>query len=124
MDGFPGLDRSGAMRMGMVQSEEDVRRPDLLYESCKGINVKGVDGLWVRLLYTLSWLREIGPMKHRPVPCLGKPVCARSTRAGTFFSGRHFSKRQSRNNFQASKADHFVPASSGHLKCDRVYSAG
>src|SRR6266849_5606957 len=91
MDGFPGLDGSGAVRMGMVQSGDDVSRAYLAYKSCKGINVKGVDGLGIRLLHAIPRLREICPMKHGPVPCLDKPVCARSMRAGTFFSGRHFS---------------------------------
>src|SRR6266849_7390189 len=105
MNGFPGLDRSRAVRMGVVQREEDVSRPHLGYKSCKGINVKGVDGLWIRLLYGISRLREICPMKHRTIPCLGKPVCARSMGAGSFFSGRHFSSGRSRENFKASQAD-------------------
>src|ERR1019366_9322240 len=89
-----------------------------------GINVKGVDGLWIRLLHAISRLREICPMNHGPVPCLDKPVCARSMRAGTFFSGRHFSIGRNRKNFEASQAHHFVRVKSEYLKCPRVYSGG
>src|SRR2546427_5004189 len=124
MNGFPGLDGSGAVRMGMVQSEEDVIRPHLAYKSCKGINVKSVDGLWIRLLYAISRLREICPMKHRTIPCLGKPIRAGSMGAGTFFSGRHFNSGRSREKLEAPQADYFVAVSSGYLECDQIYSAG
>ena len=113
MDGFPGLNGSGAVRMSMVQSEDDVSRTYLSHKSCKGINVKGVDGLWIRLLHASSRLRGICPMKHGPIPCLDKPGRVRSMRAGTFFSGRHFRSGRGRENFQASEADRFVPFSSG-----------
>src|ERR1017187_226067 len=112
MDGFPGLDGSGAVRMGMVQSEDDVSRPYLAYKFCKGINVKSVDGFWIRLLHAISRLREICPMKHGPVTCLDKPVCAGSMRAGPFFSGRLFSIGRGRENFEASQPDHCVRVSS------------
>src|ERR1039458_6972601 len=124
MDGFPGLDGSGAVRMGMVQSEDDVSRPYLAYKFCKGINVKGLAGLWIRLLHATSRLREICPMKHGPVACLAKPVCARSLRAGTLFTGRHLSIGRSRENFKTSQVDHSVCVGSRYLNCDWVYSAG
>src|SRR4029077_1975313 len=124
MDDFPGLDGGGAVRMGMVQSEDDVSRPDLAYKSCKGINVKSVDSLCVRLLCTISRLREICPVTHCPIPCLDNPASTRSMRAGTLFCGRQLSIRRRRHNFKASQPDHFAPVSSGYLKCDRVYSAG
>src|ERR1700746_3992346 len=124
MDGFPRVDGSGAMRMGMVQSEDDVSRSYFSHKPCKDINVKGVDSLWIRLLHAISRLCEICPMNHDPIPCLDKPVRARSMRAGTLFSGRSFSVGRSRKNFQASQTDHFVRVSSGYLKCDWVYSAG
>src|SRR5215470_1078311 len=107
--------------MGMVQSKEDVSRPYLVDEVCKGVHVKGVDRVWIRPLCALSRLREIGPMKHRPIPCVSEPVCARSMRAGTFFSGCYFSIGRGRENFKASQTDYFVPVSSGYLKGDWVY---
>jgi hypothetical protein len=69
----------------------------------------------------------ISPIRSRrvgPVPCLDKPVCARSMRAGTLFGVLHFGVGRSGENFKASQADRFVPVSSGHLKGDWVYSAG
>jgi hypothetical protein len=110
--------------MGMVQSEDDVSRSYFSHKPGKGINVKGADSLWIRLLHSISRLREICPMKHGPIPRVDKPVRARSMRAGTLFSGRHFSVGRSRENFKAPQADHFVRISSGYLKCDWVYSAG
>src|ERR1700758_1737554 len=124
MDGFPRVDGSGAMRMSMVQSEDDVSCSYFSYKACKGLNVKSIDSLWIRLLHAISRLREICPMKHGPIPCLDKPVRARSMRAGTLFSGRHFSVGRSREKFKASQAYHFVRVSSGYVKCDWVYSAG
>src|SRR5258708_10287234 len=124
MDRFPGVDGSRAVRMGMIHSEDDVSRPHLVYKLCKGINVNGVDGLWIRLLHAISRLREICPMKHCAIPCLDKPICAGSVRPGTFCSGCNCSIGRSGENFEASKADHFARVSSGYLKCDRVYSAG
>src|ERR1700745_4414497 len=108
MDGFPRLDGSGAVRMCMVKSKDDVSRSYFPHKPCKGINVEGVHRLWVRLLQAISRLREICPMKHGPVPCLDKPVRARSMRAGTLFSGRYFSVGRSRKNFQALQTDDFV----------------
>src|ERR1700757_802782 len=118
MDGFPRLDGSGAVRMGMVQSEDDVRRSYFCHKPCKGINVKGADSLWIRLLHSISRVRENCPMKHDSVPCLDKPVRARSMRAGTLLSGHHFSVGRSRKNFKAPQADDFVRISPGYLKCD------
>src|SRR5450631_1405050 len=124
MDGFPGLDGSWAVRMGVIQSEQHVSRPYLADKLCKGINVKGVDGIWIRLLAAISRLREISPMKHGPVPCLDKPICARSLRPGTFFGGRPFSAGRIGENLKASQAKHCVLVTSGYFKCDRVNSTG
>src|SRR5258706_1907499 len=110
--------------MGMVQSEDDVSRSYFSHKPRKGTNVKGVGSLWIRLLHAISRLAEICPMKHGPIPCLDKPVRARSMRAGTLRSGRHFSVGRSRENFKASQADHFARVSSGYLKRDWVDSAG
>ncbi len=76
MDGFPGLDGSRAVWMGMVQSEDDVSRPYILYKTGKFVNVKGVDGICVWLLYAISRLRKICPMKHRPIARFDKPIGA------------------------------------------------
>src|ERR1700741_3072215 len=124
MDGFPRLDGSGAVRMGMVKSKDDVSRSYFPHKPCKGINVEVFHRLWVRLLHAISRLREICPMKHGPIPRLDKPVRARSVRACTLFSGRYISVGRSRENLKASQANHFVRISSGYLKCDWVYSAG
>src|SRR5258705_923187 len=115
MDGFPRLDGSWAMRMGMVQGEDDVSRSYFSHKPCEGIGVKGVDSIWIRLLHAISRLREICPMKHGTIPCLDKPVRAHPMRAGTVFICR-FSVGRSRENFKASQADHFVRVSSGYLK--------
>src|SRR5438477_13207650 len=90
MDGFPRLDGSGAVRMGMVQSEDDVSRGYFCHKPCKGINVKGVVSVWIRLVHAISRLREICPMKHGHIPSLHKPVGALSMHAGTLLSGRYF----------------------------------
>src|SRR6201997_5799961 len=115
MDGFPRVDGSGAMRMSMVQSEDDVSCSYFSYKACKGLNVKSIDSLWIRLLHAISRLREICPMKHGPIPCLDKPVCACSMGAGMFLSSCYFSYGQSGENLKASKVDHFVFVSSRYL---------
>src|SRR5258707_13816030 len=104
--------------MGMVQGEDDVSRSYFSHKPRKGINVKGVDSLRIRLLNPISRQGGICPMKHGPIACLDKPVRARSMRAGTLCSGRHFSVGRSRENFKASQADHFARVSSGYLKRD------
>jgi hypothetical protein len=85
MNGFPGLDWGGAVRMRMVQGENDVTRSHLLYHIRKSVDVESIDRIFIRLLLALSGLGEVRPMKHNPVTRFCKPIGIRSMGAGTFF---------------------------------------
>jgi len=95
MNGFPGVDRRGAVRVGMVQSKYDVSRPYFAYKSCKAINVKGADGLWIRLLDASmassgqSLARDYAVVARVHVKVAGEPVIVfgRNPRRGTEAAG-------------------------------------
>src|SRR6267143_864621 len=85
MNGFPGLDGGGAVRMRMVQGENDVTRAHLLDHIRKSVDVESIDRIFIGLLLALSGLGEVRPMKHHAVTRLYKPIGIRSMGADTFF---------------------------------------
>src|SRR5229473_6219366 len=122
MNGFPGLDGGGAVRMRMVQGENDVTRSHLLDHIRKSVDVESIDRIFIRLLLALSGLGEVRPMKHHPVTRLYKPIGIRSMGADTFFRRNDCGTARDGNNLQASEANHSTLLWSGYLDGDRVYS--
>src|ERR1700758_2137723 len=122
MNGFPGLDGGGAVRMRMVQGENDVTRSHLLYNICKSFDVESINRLFIGFLVALSGLGEVRPMKHHPVTRLYKPIGIRSMGADSFFQRNDCGTARDGKNLQASEANHSTPLWSGDLDGNRVYS--
>src|SRR5260370_1979191 len=103
MNGFPGLDWGGAVRMRMVQGENDVTRSHFLDHIRKSLDVESIDRIFIGLLLAVSRLGEVRPMKHHPVTRLYKPIGIRSMGADTFFLSNDSSTSRHAKNLQASK---------------------
>src|SRR5260370_41163971 len=101
MNGFPGLDGGGAVRMRMVQGENDVTRSHLLDHIRKSVDVERIDRIFIRLLLALSRLCEVRPMKHHPVTRLYKPIGILSMSGDTFFRRNDSGTAGDEKNLQA-----------------------
>src|SRR6266568_2644268 len=122
MNGFPGLDGGGAVRMRMVQGENDVTCSHLLDHIRKSVDVESIDRIFIGLLLALSGLREVRPMKHHPVTLLYKPIGFRSKGADTLFRRNDCGTARDGKNLKTSEANHSTLLRSGDLDGDRVYS--
>src|ERR1700755_1519226 len=102
MNRLPGLDGGGAVRMGMVQGENYVTRSHLVDHFRKGVDVEGIDRIFIRLLLALSGLGEVRPMKHHSVTGSYKPIGVRAMGADTFFERNGCGTASHGKNLQAS----------------------
>src|SRR5882672_6919601 len=105
MNGFPGLDGGCAVRMRVVQGENDVTRSHLFYHIRKSVDVESIDCILIGLLLALSGLGEVRPMKHHPVTGFYKPIGIRSMGAGTFFRRNDCGTARDGKNLQAPEAN-------------------